>query len=392
MPKSLISFLRITYPRFNQIWKILSRLFGLDKRSIALFRFLLGVVMIGDLMDRMVDLRAHYTDVGVHTRSDVMEHYNSDFFVIVHAINGGYYFQLLLFLFHMLVSLAFAIGYKTNITGIINWILLSSLHVYSPYVGHSGDVYLRVVAFWAMFLPCGEFWSIDYILNEMNDNKKKKKEKFGEDKYIIFNSATLGLYAHVYCCYVSSAYHKNGEDWNVNGNAVFYSLHLDYFQTSIARLFLTLPHEILKLFSFGTLVFENYGPLLFTSPIFTQQLRFLGAIGFIFMHLTFGICLRLGLFLYSPILTFTVFFPSLFWDKLYEYIKSKEQFEVYYNRMSLYSKFLAITFAHIFLIPNAKVLPIKQNDSETQKNNGSNSNDNTSKELNTNEDQKKKRK
>ena len=41
-------------------------LFGLDVRSMALYRIMLGLVMIGDLLDRAHDLRAHYTDEGVH--------------------------------------------------------------------------------------------------------------------------------------------------------------------------------------------------------------------------------------------------------------------------------------------------------------------------------------
>ena len=40
------------------------QIFGLDVRSLALFRVMLGLVMIGDLMNRAIDLHAHYTDSG----------------------------------------------------------------------------------------------------------------------------------------------------------------------------------------------------------------------------------------------------------------------------------------------------------------------------------------
>ena len=39
-------------------------MFGMDLRSLALFRVMLSIVMIGDLWDRSRDLHAHYTDLG----------------------------------------------------------------------------------------------------------------------------------------------------------------------------------------------------------------------------------------------------------------------------------------------------------------------------------------
>ena len=42
----------------------LSQLFGLDYRSLAVFRIALALVIIGDVVDRSHDLGAHYTDEG----------------------------------------------------------------------------------------------------------------------------------------------------------------------------------------------------------------------------------------------------------------------------------------------------------------------------------------
>lgn len=39
-------------------------LFGLDVRSLAAYRIAVGLVVIGDLLDRAHDLKAHYTDQG----------------------------------------------------------------------------------------------------------------------------------------------------------------------------------------------------------------------------------------------------------------------------------------------------------------------------------------
>lgn len=45
-------------------WKVF---FGLDARSLALFRFVIGCVVIGDLIDRAAHLTDHFTDQGGFT-------------------------------------------------------------------------------------------------------------------------------------------------------------------------------------------------------------------------------------------------------------------------------------------------------------------------------------
>lgn len=46
----------------------LLQVFGLDYRSLAFFRIVLGLIIIGDVIDRSHDLVAHYTDSGMPTR------------------------------------------------------------------------------------------------------------------------------------------------------------------------------------------------------------------------------------------------------------------------------------------------------------------------------------
>lgn len=43
-----------------------------DKRSIALLRILLGIVLLGDLVNRSFDLYAHYTDHGLMSRAVIL--------------------------------------------------------------------------------------------------------------------------------------------------------------------------------------------------------------------------------------------------------------------------------------------------------------------------------
>ncbi len=57
--------------------------FGLDVRTLALFRVAIGMMVIGDLWDRSSDLVAHYTDEGVMPRSLVLSHFWNKYYVVV---------------------------------------------------------------------------------------------------------------------------------------------------------------------------------------------------------------------------------------------------------------------------------------------------------------------
>ena len=46
-------------------------IFGVDLRTLALFRFLFGIYLLLDLGARATDLIAHYTDSGVFLRSTI---------------------------------------------------------------------------------------------------------------------------------------------------------------------------------------------------------------------------------------------------------------------------------------------------------------------------------
>src|SRR5438270_677959 len=49
--------------------RLLQRLFSIDLRSLALFRVGLAILFFGDLFERVSNLSAQYTDIGVLPRS-----------------------------------------------------------------------------------------------------------------------------------------------------------------------------------------------------------------------------------------------------------------------------------------------------------------------------------
>lgn len=60
-----------------------------------------------------------------------------EYFFVVHAINGTFMWQALIFLIHMFFTVLFTIGYKTQLSTFLTWFLLISLQEHNPYVGKS---------------------------------------------------------------------------------------------------------------------------------------------------------------------------------------------------------------------------------------------------------------
>jgi len=73
---------------------------------------------------------------------------------------------------------------------------------------------------------------------------------------------------------------------------------------------------LMKYLSFAVLYYEGLGVLLFFSPFFTQQLRTLGSILFMLMHIGFGSCMGLGIFSPVSCTTLATFLTPWFWDEV----------------------------------------------------------------------------
>ena len=190
--------------------------FGIDLRSLALFRVCLGTLIISDLANRATNLTAHYTDAGVLRGADAIT-FLSDWRLSVHLWNGTATFQALLFILAGLFAAAMLIGYRTKITTIVSWFLLMSLQNRNPIILQGGDNLLLMLLFWSMFLPLGARFSVDSALN--------RRDSQISDRY--FSIATMALLIQCMSVYLFNAILKSGDDWLPDATAIYYIIHLD---------------------------------------------------------------------------------------------------------------------------------------------------------------------
>lgn len=285
----------------------LSELFGIDIRSLALFRIGLAIVLIGDLLTRLQDLKAHYSDEGILPRSVLIDMFLDPWSFSLNLISGQWQIQLILFILQIIFAMALLVGYHTRLATIVSWFLLFSLHLRNTMILQGGDIVLKILFFWSMFLPLGAYWSID-----------QWRKKDTPSSYHIVSAGTVALLLQVCFIYWFSALLKTDPSWHTEGTAIWYALSIEQYATPLG-LHLTHYPTLLKILTFATYHLEAYGPFFAFSPIWTAPLRMLTIIAFLMFHLIgLNLTMELALFPYICAVAWLAFIPSYFWNRIFK--------------------------------------------------------------------------
>src|SRR5215207_4178672 len=205
--------------------------FGADLRSLAVFRVVLAFLVFADLVNRATDLRQHYTDAGVLPRTVLTEQVLSPWSFSLNLMNGQSFFQALLFGAAGLAAVGMLVGYRTRLMTVVVWVLLLSIQWRNPLVGGSDGPLLRLLLFWAIFLPLGAYWSVDRAL-------KDASQRFSTS---FLSLATVGLFMQIAFVYWFTAALKSGPEWRVDGTALYYALSLDQIASPFGHFLLNFP-------------------------------------------------------------------------------------------------------------------------------------------------------
>ncbi len=278
-------------------------LFGIDLRSLALFRILTALIVIGDLIQRIFDLETFYSDLGILPRSIEITQYMNINHISLHLISGNIFVQGVLFFISLIFAFALLIGFKTRLAAFMTWVLLLSVHNRALILTIGGDELLRMSLFWGMFLPLGACFSID---SKFSSSKETPKS--------VLSIASVALLAQVLILYWFSIVFKSRSPEWLNGDAIYFAISQEHYATQIGKYLFQFPHAM-KLLTHSSFWFETIGPLLLFFPIFTGPIRTLIAFMFIGFQIGMGSCIILTIFTWSASLVMIPFIPSWFWDK-----------------------------------------------------------------------------
>lgn len=158
---------------------------------------------------------------------------------------------------------------------------------------------MRLMLFWAIFIPWGERWSVDSHRVARRDDA-------------VFSVATAGMVMQVFWVYIMAGLFKVGDAWWVEGSATQLSLELAQWSGERAHFALYYP-ELLKFLTFAVLAYEIVGPFLLFSPVWYQPLRTLSVAGFVGFHVGLAVFIEIGLFPYVGMVSAFCLMPALFW-------------------------------------------------------------------------------
>ena len=288
--------------------KLLKTLFGIDARALGIYRIVLAICILIDLIIRMQDIRPFYTDEGIVPSNLVPFLGFGGGFWTFHTWATTYTEVACLMGLAAVFAFLLLIGYRTRLMTILSWVMLLSIQNRNLLIWQGCDELLRLMAFWGMLLPLNARYAIDNI---RNSNTRKEG--------IILSGATAGLLLQVAFVYLFTAILKSGSEWSQHGNAIWYALNLDEFAKPPAHFLLHYP-DILPWLGMLVLNCEFLIPVLFFLPVFNQEARLLGIFMLVSLHIGLGLCLLIGPFPVFNILLSVVFIPSMLWDRFDKWI------------------------------------------------------------------------
>jgi hypothetical protein len=265
----------------------------------------LGGIVLLDLALRLRDLEVFYTDTGVLPRAVMLrESWHSPGYDLFLA-SGDRSSQLLLFALTALAAASLMLGYRTRLAGLATWFMVGCLQLRNPLLLDGGDDLLRVMLFWTPFLPLAARWSLDA--------RAHPEWARLPDRYA--SLATAGYLLQVCLLYLFAGLLKSDPVWRRTGEALYYTLSIDQFATSLAHHALGHP-ELLRSLTFATLGLELGLPALLLCPWKTDLCRGMAVLAGWLFHLCTALLLHLGLFMPIAMVSLLGLIPSSWLDRL----------------------------------------------------------------------------
>jgi hypothetical protein len=283
---------------------------GLDYRSLSLYRALMGVVIMADVIFRLPDLTNFYTDLGLVPRSIFMSELGMPWSFSLFFVNGTTEFAALLFGLYFILGFMLLVGYKSRWAMLGAFVMTVSVHNRNWLVNNGGDDILRAILFISIFLPLDKYFSVEKLF---------KGESSLPPKSYHLSSFGLTFFLQVFCIYFVSYILKDHPIWRKDFTAIFYASRLDIFATDLGVWMRDFP-RLQKFFTVFTIYLEYLGPLFLVGAGLLGKhywrVRLVVIISFWLLHLGIILTMNIGVFPYTCLAMWSIFLPSEFWDKI----------------------------------------------------------------------------
>lgn len=285
----------------------LREIFSIDLRSLAVLRILIALIVIYYLALVGSSAPTFYQESGVlpmELNRQAAQFEGGGFWSVLWLSDSVNWFWLC-FSMTGLAAASLLFGFCTTISTIITLVMVWSFQVRNPYVLTGGDILLRMVLVWGIFLPWGKLWSIDDLLS-------RKKHGIPSEMQLT-SVATAAIMLQLAFIYFFSGIAKFNGGWS--GTALVQSLNLEMYVRGNWS-WLINQTFLMNALSAGVLVIELVGPILLFVPKLSQFWRGLMMALMCLMHLGIWFAMSIGIFSIVAMVTWMVFVPSEVWNQL----------------------------------------------------------------------------
>lgn len=277
-------------------WNYLRACVRIDTRSLAVFRICIGLIVVVEVLLRARNFSLFYTEGGLIPQAVATGRTGESAFSVYFYTTDSTVIAVL-FAIQILVALLLVVGYRTRTATVLTFLLMVSLDHHNPIVLSYADTLLRLLLFWAIFLPLGERWSIDAVHADR------------EPRQTVATFATALALGQMCYMYVRNGIHKlEGDAW-LDGTATPTILARDDFTFLLGEY----THHMTPLLELGTYLWTGmmlFGFLLFFAP---GRLRYPLLPLYFGGHALFALTVRIGMFPYVAMAGLLLFIPPQFW-------------------------------------------------------------------------------
>ncbi len=274
----------------------------IDVRSLAVFRVLLGLIIAVEVVLRLRNFSYFYTESGAVPRSLALSvapqtRLSPEGVFSVYHLTTSSTLILTLMAVQVLVALFLTVGYRTRTATVLSFLFMVSLDAHNPLVLSYADMLLRLLLFWAIFLPLADRWAVDAVHG-------------GGNRRQFTGIASALVLLQMVAMYLVNGVHKTNSYLWRTGEATPIVFGLDELTFLLGDTLREFP----SLLYYGGMAWYYMLLLSWLLLLLRGRARTLFTWAFIFAHLSFAVTVRIGLFPYVSIAGLVLFLQRDFWN------------------------------------------------------------------------------
>ncbi len=324
----------------SQLQRVAYALFSIDVRALALLRIGMGLIMLWQLGGYLGVAGTYFADTGVLPRylnRELLDGLGLSSAWTLYSFNGSAEFARWLIFIHGLAAVALVFGFFTRAATVVCLVLVWSLQMRNPLITTGGDVLLRMLLAWSLFLPLGAIASWD----------ARVRRKTRWDSSQVLTVATAGLMCQLVCVYFFAGIAKLNSDW-LGGHALAMTLSLEMYVNPWGAS-LREWTWLLRWGTWITLAIELGIVFLVFSPWHRDYFRGAALALFWILHLAIGLTMSIGIFSITCMLAWVIFIPRESWPRVTRRFVKQGNFISENTRRFEYSRLSTVLSVSLFV-------------------------------------------